>query len=419
VGGAVVGYRLRVRSIEARSRRLEGLVEERTSQLEAFYLAEEKMHRHLHLDQVLQALVDVAVEVLQADKSAVYVWDKEREKWVMRVACGFSPEAMTRLSFAQGEGSIGHAVASGERVVVEDAVTDPLRQRERPEAVQIALADGVRSFMHLPIQIDGQTFGVFNVSFTEPHAFGQDEQRLFLALVQRASLAIENARLYGQAQDLAALEERQRLARDLHDAVTQTLFSTSLIAEVLPRIWEQDPDDGRRRLEQVRHGARSALAEMRTLLLELRPTGLADADLGDLLRQLGEAITGRSRVLVEVDVEGEPDLPPDVHVALYRIAQEALNNAAKHARASQATVCLHCIPPASGGDRGGAVTLFIQDNGRGFDPDDVSPDHLGLGIMRERAEAIGARFKIESQIGHGTQVTVVWTADEGRVTHGE
>jgi signal transduction histidine kinase/ligand-binding sensor domain-containing protein len=406
------GYRLRVRNIEARSRQLEGLVEERTSQLEAFYLAEEKMHRDLRLDQVLQALVEVAVDVLRADKSAVYVWDGGWEKWVMRVARGFGSKAMAGLTFARQEGSVGHAATTAEPVVVENLVADPIRAAEQPEALQVALAEGIRSFMHLPIQVDGEIFGVFNVSFTSAHAFGQDERRLFLALVQRASLAIENARLYEQAQDLAALEERQRLARDLHDAVTQTLFSISLIAEVLPVIWEQDPDDGRRRLEQVRQGTQSALAEMRTLLLELRPTGLADADLGDLLRQLGQAVTGRSRVSVTVDVEGACDLPPNVHVALYRIAQEALNNITRHARASRAWVSLHCPLSGDGKSRGETVALSIRDNGRGFDPNEVSPDHLGLGIMRERAEAIGATWTIKSAPDRGTEVRVFWTADK-------
>jgi two-component system nitrate/nitrite sensor histidine kinase NarX len=368
----------------------------------------------LQLDQVLQTLVDVAVEVLEADKSAVFVWDEERERWVMGVAHGFGPEALAKLSFARGEGVVGHVAASGESVFVDDAVSTPLREGERPEAVQVALADGVRSFMHLPIQIDGETFGVFNVSFADTHAFGPEEQRLFLALVQRAALAIENARLYGQAQELAALEERQRLARDLHDAVTQTLFSTSLIAEVLPHIWKQDPDDGRRRLEEIRQGTRSALAEMRALLLELRPAGLVEADLGDLLRQLGEAAAGPSGVSVIVDVEQVCDLPPDVHLALYRIAQEALNNVAKHAGATRAWIDLRCASslPSSQARQGRRATLLIGDDGRGFDPDDVTADHLGLGIMRERADAVGAALAIESERGRGTEVRVVWVEDD-------
>ena len=286
---SVIGaYRLQIRSSEARRNKLEDQVQKRTYELEALYRAEERMHRHLHLDQVLQTLVDVAVDILRADKSSVLVWDEEREKYVMRVARGFSPEAMAELSYALGEGVVGYVASSGEPVIVEDVLTDPRREGERAEVLQATDTEGIRSLMHLPIKIDSEVFGIFNVSFTEPHAFSNDERRLFLALAQRAALAIENAQLYERAQELAIVEERQRLARDLHDAVTQTLFSASLISEVLPRIWEKDPDYGQRRLETLRELTRGALAEMRTLLIELRPTAIAEADMVDLLRQLAD-----------------------------------------------------------------------------------------------------------------------------------
>jgi signal transduction histidine kinase len=145
---------------------------------------------------------------------------------------------------------------------------------------------------------------------------------------------------------------------------------------------------------------------MRTLLLELRPSALIEARLADLLRQLSESITGRARVPVHLEVAGECKLEAEVKVALYRIAQEALNNVAKHAGASQATVRLRCQP--------GQVELCVCDDGQGFDPASLPPDSLGLGIMRERAEAIDARLQIDSQAGQGTEVRVVWLADEGR-----
>jgi signal transduction histidine kinase len=149
---------------------------------------------------------------------------------------------------------------------------------------------------------------------------------------------------------------------------------------------------------------------MRALLLELRPSALIEAEMGDLLRQLAESVTGRARVPVAVEVEGEHILSPDVKVALYRIAQEALNNVAKHAGASQVTVGLRCEPDG--------VKLQVSDDGRGFDVSSIPPDHLGVGIMRERAEAVGATLEIESQVGQGTRVTVVWS-DEGRMTKDE
>lgn len=207
--------------------------------------------------------------------------------------------------------------------------------------------------------------------------------------------------LYAQElKEKAAAEERTRLARDLHDAVSQTLFSASIIAEVLPRLWERNPDEGRKRLEEIRQLTRGALAEMRTLLLELRPSALFDAEPEDLLRQFAESITGRARIPVKVEVSGNCPAYAELKTALYRITQEALNNVAKHSKATRASVILQC-----GSDN---IELIIEDNGRGFEIDKVSPGSLGLGIMQERARSIGASLEIESQLEHGTKVKVVW-----------
>ena len=182
--------------------------------------------------------------------------------------------------------------------------------------------------------------------------------------------------------------------------MTQTLFSASLIAEVLPRLLDSDRVESEKRLAELRQLTRGALAEMRTLLLELRPSTLIEVQLSELLRQLTEAITGRSRVPVELILQGAGPLPPDVKIAFFHIAQEALNNVAKHARATQASVTFKRTP-----HRG---QLIITDNGRGFVIEKVTPEHLGLTIMNERAEAIGARLEIESRLGQGTTVTVAW-----------
>jgi signal transduction histidine kinase len=211
-----------------------------------------------------------------------------------------------------------------------------------------------------------------------------------------------------RAAEAAVAAERSRLARDLHDAVTQLLFSASLIAEALPEIWEHDQDEGRELLAEMRRLSRGALAEMRTLLLELRPATLTETSLGELLHQLAEAATGRTDVSIVVREDGAPVLPHEVHVALYRIAQEALNNIIKHARARRATISLCCVPGGVRGDGQQQVTLSVMDDGCGFDPGHIPPDHMGLGIIRERAERIGAELGIESVLGRGTEVTVRW-----------
>ena len=203
------------------------------------------------------------------------------------------------------------------------------------------------------------------------------------------------------AQD-AIISERTRLARELHDSVTQTLFSSSLIAEVLPDLWEINPEEGSKRLEELRQLTRGALAEMRTLLIELRPNSLVQIPLSDLLRQLCEAVIGRARLPIQFSAEGRAAIPPDVQIALYRITQEALNNIVKHAKATRVVVSLQL---------GQSVRLMIVDDGCGFDLTGVTPDHLGLKIMCERADSIGARCSIYSRHGEGTQISVTWQCE--------
>ena len=208
-----------------------------------------------------------------------------------------------------------------------------------------------------------------------------------------------------KAREEAALAERSRLARELHDAVSQTLFSASLIADVLPRLWDRDPDIAHERLHELRELTRGALGEMRTLLVELRPAALVKADLTELITQLADAVVGRARLPVEVTFEGNISPPVDVKIALYRIVQEALNNVVKHARASEATLSLRA-------DTDGTTILRISDDGRGFDLEQVPAGSFGLGIMEERATAIGADLSIESHLGTGTVVTVTWQGSD-------
>ena len=392
--------------------RLFAEAEQRMQELEALYRAAEELYGHLSLEDLLKTLVDVAVEILQADRCSLMTWDVQRQRLVARATRGFSPETAPWMSYAAERESVGQVMASGEAIIIEDT------REEARVGSGATEPEGTCCFMHVPIKIGGQVFGVFNVDYLEPRAFGKRELRLFTALAHHAALAIESAQLYEQAQELAVVEERQRLARDLHDAVTQTLFSAGLIAEVLPRLWERNPDEGRRRLVEVRELTRGALAEMRALLLELRPSALVEADMGELLRQLAEATTGRARVRVGVKIEGKCVLLPDVKVALYRIAQEALNNVAKHAGAREAMVDLRCSPQDVE-TRDGTVELRVKDDGRGFKSESISPDSLGLGIMRERAEAIGATLIVNSEVGRGTEVVVAWEWDDGPVTkHG-
>ena len=262
------------------------------------------------------------------------------------------------------------------------------------------LLEGVHSWMWVPLAIKGRVIGAMGVAHVERNFFTAHHADLALTVANQAAITMVNAELYEQAHTLAALQERQRLARNLHDAVNQSLFSAGLIAEVLPRLWERAPDEGRRSLEDLRRLTRGAQADMRLLLAELRPSTLTDAELGDLLHLLGNALAGRTNIPISVTVAGEGKLPADVQVALYRLCQEGLNNIAKHAGASQVDIQLQYEM--------GAVELRIRDDGRGFDPEQAPPGHYGLSMMRERATAVGARLSITSQPGHGTEIVIRW-----------
>jgi two-component system nitrate/nitrite sensor histidine kinase NarX len=190
------------------------------------------------------------------------------------------------------------------------------------------------------------------------------------------------------------------LAQNLHDAVNQSLFSAGLIAEVLPRLWERDPNEGRRSLEDLRRLTRGAQADLRLLLAELKPSTLIDGKLGDLLRLMGNALSGRANIPIHVTVTGKEKLPADVQVAIYRLCQEGLNNIAKHANANQVDIQLHY--------KKGGVELRIRDDGCGFNPDQTPAGHYGLSMMRERAAAVGATLSITSQPGQGTEIMIRW-----------
>lgn len=257
----------------------------------------------------------------------------------------------------------------------------------------------VRSCLGAPIEMDGKVLGFINLNSATPRFFTPVHAQRLSAFANQAALAINNAHLYEQAEELATLKERQRLARDLHDAVSQTLWTTSLIADVLPAVWAEDPAEGRRNMEQIQRLTRGALAEMRSLLMELRPAALLEATLGDLMRQLAQAVMSRKKLDITVEVEGDANLAPDAQIGIYRLAQESLNNIAKHSKATQAAIRLRC--------RSGRVRLEIEDNGRGFTPAEVPPNRLGFGIMRERAEALGAQLDIRSRPGRGVKVTLL------------
>jgi signal transduction histidine kinase len=298
-------------------------------------------------------------------------------------------------------------LSQGEAILIHDTRDDSLEARVFRATAGDTLDQGyafIKSCLWVPLIVKDELIGFMSITSDEPGAFNQGHIGMVEAIARQAAVAIENARLYEQARKVAILEERQRLARDLHDAVTQTLFSASLIGDALPKLWERHPQRGEVALEDLRLLTRGALAEMRALLFELRPAALTDAPLPELLRHLADAMAGRTRAVIGFTATDVPVLPPDVQIAFYRIAQEAFNNIEKHAGASRIDLEVH---------RAGlhGVRLRVRDNGRGFMPTGGRAGHFGMQTMRERAAAIGASLAFQSRPDHGTDITVDWPGE--------
>ena len=263
------------------------------------------------------------------------------------------------------------------------------------------LLAGMKSWMWVPMLVKNRIIGGLAVAHVKPNFFTLDHANLALIVAHKAAITMVNAELNQQAKELAVMQERQNLARNLHDAVNQSLFSAGLIAEVLPRLWERDQAEARQSIADLVRLMRGAQAEMRALLAELRPATLTDSDLNDLLHLLGNAFSGRTNVPVEIARTEGLILPAEVQVIFYRVCQEALNNIAKHAQPTLVQISLE--------HKGTLIVMIIRDNGQGFDTDQIFTGHYGISMMRERAEAVGAPLAITSQIGHGTTVSLSWT----------
>ncbi|MGB3714309.1 MAG: two-component regulator propeller domain-containing protein [Candidatus Promineifilaceae bacterium] len=413
IGGIALGYRLRVRGIEARTRELENQVEERTHDLE---LRTHELERRKNAAEGLREILIILNSNRSLEESLDYIVHQVAiltgadEVAIFKHVLDIGPSIIA--SFLSGpepnKGIMVEPVAS--RLLDGHSVIYPnnVNHEEKTPISSHMILNGYKAILGLPLSIGSEPYGGLVLYFSQNRTFSDEDIELSSTFADQAMLAIANDKLRDRAEQTAVAMERSRLARDLHDAVTQTLFSASLIAEVMPAAWEADHDEGRHLLKELRQLSRGALAEMRTLLLELRPAALAEASIGDLLRQLADSLTGRTGTRVDLFIEGPCELPSEVHVTLYRIAQEALNNVVKHANATKVSVSLKCYPSALGGEPRSRATLVVSDNGDGFDPDCITSDCLGLTIMRERAQAVGVVLNIESQMGQGTIVTVRW-----------
>lgn len=372
---------------------LEQHVEERTRELQMLLDVSAVANSSLNLDEALERTLDLIVALVGASRAGVVLLNEQTGELiphVLRPLQNVAQDDLSKIILV-----CWAVVDSGESLYIAPDLDQGLRE---PGAL-------------LPLQIRERKLGVLVIVGSGGTSFSEAQLALFQSIADQLSVAIENAHLFEKNEQAAVAAERNRLARDLHDAVTQTLFSSSMIADVLPKIWERNPEEGRRRLEELRQLTRGALSEMRTLLVELRPAALVDTDLGDLVGHQVNAFSARTRLSVEYKRSCTHNPPPEIKDAFYRIAQETFNNIAKHAEATRVSVTLTCDPARA--------ELTIKDDGIGFDPLSIQHEGLGLKIMAERARNVGAKLDIHSQVHAGATLRVYWQAPQNATTQEE
>jgi signal transduction histidine kinase len=407
VNGSLLTYKGRphilavVRDITERVRAyelLEQRVEERTRELSTLLKVSHHVVSSLELEPLLAIIFDQLATVIDYADSSIFALEGEDLRIIGNRGPLPSEEIHVRFPVSP-MGPSEPIVTHGRTVIIDDVQGDSREAREFREAVGVLAGSvGIRSWMGVPMRVGERVIGALSVAYTEPGYYTQHHAALVLAIAQQAALAVENARLYEEAQDVAVLEERQRLARELHDSVSQALYGIVLGSQTARALLPRQPESVAEPLEYVLGQAEAALADMRALIFELRPEVLEQEGLVSALEKRVAVMCARHNLSVRTELADEPDVPFAVKEAVYRIAQEALHNVIKHAGAHRVEVNLDWD--------GRTLALVISDDGSGFDPGGSFPGHFGLKTMRERVARLAGTFSIDSTVGQGTRISV-------------
>ena len=349
--------------------------------------------RHLSVHEVFQVIVRAAARLLDARYAALGIPD-DQGSFAEFVVEGVSDEEWAAIGpLPRQHGLLGVMLREGKPERLADIRTDP-RFEYWPRA-----HPALKDFLGVPITDGEDVLGIIFLANKQlPGGFSERDEELLTLFAAHAAIALANARLYERSRELTVIEERNRLARELHDAVAQKLFSLRLTAQAAAALAGRDPDRVRAELAQVERLAADALGELRSVIFELRPADLTDDGLTASLRKHVEVLDRVFDARLTFHGDFDVSLPEDRELVLFRIAQEAVHNALRHAQAGDVSVRLH---------RAGAeVSLTVTDDGAGFDAVEAYRDGLGLASMRDRAEAVGGTFTIESAPGAGTVVRV-------------
>ncbi len=389
VGGPITSARL-----YAEAQSLAAQVQRRADQLAVLNAIARTASASLDQDVRLPEVTEQLRRGFGYHQVDLFLLDEETGELTLAAAAGPPPTVPLGYRQHQNLGLLGRAARTGKIVRADDAPTDP-------DFLALAERSATRAELLVPIVASGRTLGVINVEAPTPAAFSDEDEHLLETVADMLAGALENARLYRKAQSAAVLEERNRLARELHDSVTQQLFSMTLTSQAARAQLERNPQRVAAQLERLQETSTAALAEMRALIFQLRPPALRDQGLVAALQQHAQLLARREGIVIGLSVVGDERLARGIEQPLYRIVQEALNNVFKHANAKNVQITLEF-----GTEQ---IRVRVSDDGQGFDID-ATPSgdgrHLGMLSMRERAAEIGGTMELRSAVGSGTEVIV-------------
>lgn len=353
---------------------------------------------NLSMEETVNALARNVVESTTAMASAVIIVNKEMNRFNVAGTCNLSDGYKPALA------EVWPLAPTSVSVMATETKHQQIRHNARERILGLpsyaALHPYVReaewdTLLATPLVYRGKSSGVLMTFYPPDWVINDDEHAFLKAIADQAAVAIENHRLFHEAQGKAALQERQMLSRELHDSVSQALYGIALGATTARKLLDQEPVDAIQPLEYVLSLAEAGLAEMRALIFELRPESLETEGLVAALEKQAASLRARHRINVDIDLCYEPELPLPVKEMVYRIAQEALQNTVKHAHATSVRLCLE-------NDGTSTLTLRLKDDGIGFDPSDTYDDRRGLRAMRAITSRLGGSLTIESTPGGGT-----------------
>ncbi len=389
IGGPIASSRL-----HQRTQQLAEQVRRRNDHLTALNAMARMAVSTLDVDRMLTAVTEQIHQGFGYSHVELYMVDEDLQEFVLTAQAGVLNANKIGYRQPLPEGLLGRTYQGGVTTRVDDVLLDP-------DYLLWDMAE-TRSELCVPIGTSGRVLAVLNLESRHVSAFTDEDVGVLETAADVLTSAIESARLYQRAQEAAVLEERSRLARDLHDSISQQLFSMTLTAQAARAQLDKNPTRAAAQLERIQETATAALSEMRALIFQLRPPGLSDQGLIVALQQHVAALGRREGLTVNLTVTGEERAARGAEQAIYRIVQEALNNVVKHAGACCVNIALDLQPDQ--------LVLRVADDGSGFDLANLQLDHgrhLGLTSMRERAAELDGSLDLHTQPGAGTEIVVV------------